>query len=206
MQLRTIVLICSASIYSASACVSSLPDEPTVLPQGPVQGLLPAYLTEAEAHVITLEADADFPDFIRADQTLSLDTLRLWVDTLVGVRIGVLDTFGQFEPRALLRVPGITALDVDVLGRLTVSNHGDRVTGRLVGTESWEEERREVGAVPPSPTYPLRRDVWAAGGADQPGPLIEERYFACFDASRGLVGGWAVGTITGAPCLTSVFE
>ncbi len=206
MRPRALSIVCIGALAWATACVSVLPDDPAVLPQGPVQGLIPTYLTEADARVITLEIDTDFLGFVDAEATLALDSLRLWVDTIVGVRIGVLDSFGRFEPRALLRVPGIMTLAVNAVGQLTVGNHGDRVTGRLAGLDRWDEELREVGAVPPAPTYPLQQHVRAARGAGQPGRLIEERYFECFDESRGLIGGWDVGTITGAPCLTSVFE
>lgn len=204
--MRALTISTAVLAIGAAGCISSLPDDPVELPDGPVNGLAPVYLTDAEARAVAfLDSVPDFTQFFFDEDPLAVDTLLVVLDTGRGLFVGGLDTFGRFEARSYLSVPGVSRLDVNAIGELVFDNYGDRVTGRLSGSREFVVSFRTPDAFPPARTSPRLIDLERArDDLDRPSNLVRETYFACYDPTRGLIGGWEVAVLTEAPCLTNL--
>lgn len=203
-------LLVTALAASLAACISSLPGEPVELPEGPVDGYAPIYLADAQARTLSF-ADS-LPGgrgsfFWGIDVAFVAGDIAYAVDTLHGILISERDSSGSFSPQRLFRVPGIMTLDTNLLGQVVFDNHGDQVTGRFVGVDSFELLSRLGGTPEVLRRSPRRYDTQrpgANGRTSTPGGLTSGVYFACFDESRGLLGGWETQTLTETPCFTSL--
>lgn len=205
-SLACVRLATAAFALSLTACVSSLPDEPVELPAEPVQGLQPVYLTPDEARAIALADDPGaLAENVVGRESLEVGGLTLRVDTGYGILIERLDPARGPRPTAYVRVPGVSAIDTNALGQWVFDNHGDLVTGRLVGADSFEVLARLPDAAPPPPNSPRLGDVLREREPlDRPGGLVREVYFECFDERRGVLGGWRRQLLADPPCLTNV--
>ena len=132
--------------------------------------------------------------------------LQVGLDAGHGLLISARDTAGVLRPVSYLRVPAVTRLELNAIGELVFDNHTDRVTARLFGPDSLAIRFRTPGQLPAPPTTPRPNDVERFRGAVEGpgGGLVRQTYFACFDPSRGLIGGWEATTLTEPPCLTNL--
>ena len=205
-MMRTYVLLPLLAVLVLTSCSSIFPGEPVVVPDEPVEGLLPNYLDEQAAHAIRLDTIEPVTRFLTPDDsTLNrLGTVFFFMDTVAGIFIGEFTALDRYVATRYLHVPGISTLRIAITGELIFNNQRDRISVRLVGMDRLVGLTRQEDVDAGPPTYPLSQHAVRAAAFGFVGVASREVYFECFDASRGLLGGWRTGVINSPPCISNV--